>query len=422
MMTLNELLSRPDTSDEKRLKAWDLYESEGFPTTKNEEWKFTNLRPVLKSDFSKIATASPADDSIENLILPKRGGIEIYIINGEINWTLSSSTSELDFIISDLKEGRKSFPEVFDKFYANPVINEDETMTALNTAQVDNGLFIHIADGKVIETPIDIFIISGDHSENVASFLRQFVVIGKNAQVSIACSYHSLGNNTSFVNEVSEIIVNERAIVEYFKIQNECEQASHIGTTQVIQKEKSVFKAHTYSLSGKIIRNNLNISLDGERIESHMNGLYMTEGTTHVDNHTVADHRSPNCESHELYKGILNDSSRGVFNGKIFVRQDAQKTNAFQSNKNILLDDSAKVNTKPQLEIWADDVSCSHGCTTGQLDEEALFYLRSRGIGLNQAKSLLLQAFAGELLERIKNDQIRTYLETIIVNRLSKIK
>jgi Fe-S cluster assembly protein SufD len=230
----------------------------------------------------------------------------------------------------------------------------------------------------------------------------------------------SKGNQPSFTNIVTEIVVQENATVTYTKVQNESDQAYIIGTTQVYQARDSKFSATTVSLSAALIRNNLNIVLDAENCEANLFGLYMLNGSQHVDNHTLVDHAKPRSYSNELYKGIMDGKSTGVFNGKIYVRQDAQKTNAFQSNKNILLSKDASMNTKPQLEIFADDVKCSHGATTGQLDEDMLFYLRSRGIGTNEAKALLMYAFATDIINQIPLEAVRLYVERAIANRLNR--
>jgi Fe-S cluster assembly protein SufD len=248
---------------------------------------------------------------------------------------------------------------------------------------------------------------------------RTLVYVSAAANVQIAEHHISLGKQDSLTNQVTEIIVEQDALVNFYKIQNEGDTASHACTTHFRQIGKSLTNATTISLSGNIVRNNLNMVMEADHGESHMYGLYLLNGKTHVDNHTIVDNVMPNCFSNELYKGIMDDESTGVFNGKIFVRQDAQKTNAYQSNKNVLLTNSASVNTKPQLEIFADDVKCSHGCTIGKLDEEALFYLRARGIGEKNAKSLLLHAFAVDILDNIKIEPLRDYVDELISERLN---
>jgi Fe-S cluster assembly protein SufD len=249
---------------------------------------------------------------------------------------------------------------------------------------------------------------------------RNLLVAGKNSQASVVEVYLTRGEGTSFTNIVTEIVVQENANLEHTKIQNEGSQAFNIGTTQVYQARDSKFFSVTISLNGAIIRNDLNIVLDDQNCEANLYGLYMPTGKTHIDNHSLVDHAKPHSYSNELYKGILDGKSTGVFNGKIFVRQDAQKTNAFQSNRNILLSKDASMNTKPQLEIFADDVKCSHGATTGQLDEDMLFYLRARGIGLDKARALLMYAFAGDVINQVKIEAVRHYIESAIASRLSE--
>jgi Fe-S cluster assembly protein SufD len=244
------------------------------------------------------------------------------------------------------------------------------------------------------------------------------VHVSENAQVQLIETYVSIGAESSFTNQVMEIIVEKDAVMEYYKIQNEASHINNVSTTHIRQVGKSYTHTVTISLDGGIVRNNLNIVLDAERCESHLYGLYFQKGKSHIDNHTLVDNVKPNCFSNELYKGIIDDNATAVFNGKIYVQRDAQKTNAYQSNKNVLLSNGASVNTKPQLEILADDVKCSHGCTVGQLNEEGLFYLQSRGITEKNARSLLLHAFAVDILEHIKPAPIREYVNRLISERL----
>jgi Fe-S cluster assembly protein SufD len=257
-------------------------------------------------------------------------------------------------------------------------------------------------------------------SSEITFHARNLIAVNKFAKATVIEKFDTIGEHKSFTTIVNEIKVGENAQFEYFKVENDTENAYHISNVHATQAKSSNFKTFTFSLNGAMVRNNLNIKLEGEGIDTYMNGLYLLKGKTHVDNHTVADHTKPNCHSNELYKGIIDDYAKAVFNGKIFVRQDAQKTNAFQSNKNILLSDNATINTKPQLEIWADDVSCSHGCTIGQLDLDALFYLQTRGIKKDKAKAMLLHAFASDVLETVANQAIKNYLEQIITIRLEK--
>ncbi len=273
---------------------------------------------------------------------------------------------------------------------------------------------------KLIEHPIYIYHITDARSVNIFSQPRSLMIVNELAQVQVVENYSTLGSNESFTNQVMEIIVESEARLEYYKIQNDGSNTNQVSTTHIRQVGKSFTHAVTISLNGGLIRNNLNVILDAKNCEAHLYGLYFQSGHSHIDNHTIVDNIKPNCLSNEFYKGILNDHATGVFNGKIFVRQPAQKTNAYQSNKNILLSDTCSVNTKPQLEIFADDVKCTHGCTVGSLNEEGLFYLQSRGISEKTARNLLLGAYASDILEQVKPEPLRKWVEKLINHRLEK--
>ncbi|MCP4520211.1 MAG: Fe-S cluster assembly protein SufD [Cytophagales bacterium] len=408
------------TLTELRKEAFASFQNLDFPTIRDEEYKFTNVRKIAQTAYKTKAGNTLTAEQVQSAFIPNLEGNVLVFVNGVYSAEYSTIVTDTNKLkIQTLGEAISENSETFNAHYAKILATDTDAFNALNTAYAEEGLYVHVPKGKIVEEPITLYFLADAQAGDVATHPRNLIVVEENAQVRVSEVYKTFGENRSFTNEGSEIYVAESAIVDFYRIQNDGDNASQAGTTQVLQAQKSVFSATTITLSGEIIRNNLNITLGGEHIESHMNGLYLVDGKTHIDNHTVADHQFPNCESHELYKGIMDDFSRGVFNGKIFVRQDAQKTNAFQSNKNILLSDSATVNTKPQLEIWADDVSCSHGCTTGQLDEKALFYLQQRGISKKQAQALLTKAFAGEVVERIKIDSLRKYVEGLIENRLS---
>ncbi len=277
---------------------------------------------------------------------------------------------------------------------------------------------VHVPQGQVVSHPVHLHFISDTRQSNTFSQARNLFIVEANSQATFTELFHHTGEHSSYYNATTEIWLHDSAVAYYHKIQNEGSSAYHTGNTYVYQSASSLFQAVTITLAGAIIRNNLYVSLDAEGCEAHMYGLYMLDGKAHVDNHTSVDHLKPNSFSNELYKGIMNDASHGVFNGKIFVRPDAQKTNAFQSNRNILLTDTASIDTKPQLEIWADDVKCSHGATTGQIDAEQLFYLRARGLDKVQARALLLQAFAGDVIQNVKSEALQDMLREAIAHRL----
>jgi len=297
---------------------------------------------------------------------------------------------------------------------------QKDGINALNTAFVRGAVFIYAGKAKLIEHPIYIYHITDARSVNILSQPRSLMYLNEQAQAQVVENYSTLGSNESFTNQVMEIIVENEARLEYYKIQNDGSNTNQVSTTHIRQIGKSFIQAVTISLNGGLVRNNLNVILDARNCEAHLYGLYFQSGHSHIDNHTIVDNIKPNCMSNELYKGILNNHATGVFNGKIFVRQLAQKTNAYQSNKNILLSDTCSVNTKPQLEIFADDVKCTHGCTVGRLNEEGLFYLQSRGISEKIARNLLLSAYAADILDQVKPAALRGYIEIQINERLEK--
>ena len=403
-----------------RRKALARFEELGFPTPKNEEWKYSNVRNLTNQDFDFGGEHAVTATEIDDLKIPNLTGNVLYFINGKYETELSSIVSPASQVfIQPLREALTTQPELIDTYFGMLTDTQDEAFTALNTAFAGDGVFIHVPKGKVVEEPIVLYFINDARSANVGAQPRNLFVIEQNAQVQLTETFLTLGESSAFTNTVTEIHVAQDAQVQYYKVQNDSDAAYHVGTTQVRMADKSHFYAATVSLNGGFTRNNLHIALDGEHCDAHMYGLYFPDGRQHIDNHTVADHRRPNSESNELYKGVLRGQSTGVFNGKIFVREDAQKTNAFQSCKNVVLSPQATMNTKPQLEIWADDVKCSHGTTTGQLDDEALFYLRSRGISKAEAMSLLMFAFCEDVITQIKIEPIRVYLEDIIAKKLA---
>lgn len=407
-----------------RKKAISSFENLGIPKVKNEEYKYTNLGKALKGsfDFGNPSVGGDLDEkAIAKHLIPNLDANILVFINGEYSEENSSIISPSDQIqIKTLKEAfEENIPEAQSHF-AKYADYEQDAYVALNTGFSLGGLFIHVPKNKVVEKPVAIYFINDATKGQTYNQPRNLFVAGENSQASFIEVFKTEGDAESFSNAVTEIVVNRSAHLTYHKIQNDLNTTFHVGATQVWQDHQSNFSAYTITLNGGMIRNNMNIVQDGEGCESHMYGLYLIDGKTHVDNHTAVDHRQPNSFSNELYKGILEEKSRGVFNGKVYVRQAAQKTNAFQSNKNILLSDKATINTKPQLEIWADDVKCSHGCTTGQLDKDALFYLQARGLSKTSARALLLYAFAMDVLESMKLEPLKTYLEEIISDRLHK--
>lgn len=402
-----------------RAKAFELFNKSGIPTSRNEEWKYTRLTGLTNKNFAVHTTAViPTKETLNNVRLQTESAAELFFVNGVFVKGISTFTNDA-LVVLNLHEAAESEY----KNYVQQHLNQSskymkDGMNALNAAFTANGLFVLVKRNKAVEQPIFIYHLTDTENDNVFVQPRSLFVVEENAQVQLVELYKNNGLHESFTNEVIEIAVHENARLEYYKVQDENENCHHVGTTHVQQVGKCFTHCVTVTLNGGTIRNNINMILEAPNNEGHLYGLYMVDGKTHVDNHSIVDNVQPNCFSNELYKGIMDGNSTGVFNGKIYVRQDAQKTNAYQSNKNVLMSDSASVNTKPQLEIFADDVKCSHGCTIGQLDEDALFYLRARGIGEKQAKALLLHAFAIDILEQVKPEKLRNYLEQKIDERL----
>lgn len=404
-----------------RQKSFDVFNKTGLPTYKTEEWKYTGVGTLFEPAYQTAKHTITAID-IEALRMPgHHKANELVFVNGLFDTALSSILSDSDELqVMPLKEALNSEYHAFVELHLNKSAQYiKDGIHALNGAFIEDAVFIHIPKGKVPQHPLYVYHISDARKEPVLAQPRSLIYVAENSKLQLTETYATLGGADSFCNEVLEMVVAQNAFVEYYKIQNDIAAASQVNTTHITQVGQSYVHAVTITLNGGIVRNNLNVILDAPGNEAHLYGLYLLKGKTHVDNHTLIDNRKPNCFSNQLYKGIVDDSSTGIFNGRIMVQPDAQKTNSFQSNRNILLSDNATINTKPQLEIFADDVKCSHGCTVGQLDKEALFYLKARGIPQEQAEVLLLQAYAADILTQIKPMAIRAYVEKLIYEHLS---
>lgn len=397
-------------------------ESLDFPTTRHEEWKYTNLQRLLKLPFA----ISPGQELLasERPHWPGQSpeGHQIVLVNGFFRPDLSHihhPASEL--LVLPLCQASTQYPDLIKAHLDRYTRTEEEALTAFNAAFAQDGLFVYVPARSEVREPIFVHQITDSRLHNTFAQPRMLWVFEEGSRAVLVDQLQTLGQNASWNNAVSEIYVGEKAHIQHYKIQNDHPKAHLTQTTEVHQKGQSIYENITISLNGGLLRNNLHIALEGEHIESNMFGLFMLTGQTLVDNHSIADHRQPNSVSNELYKGILDEHSTGVFNGKIYVRPQAQKTNAYQQNRTILLKDTASINTKPQLEIWADDVKCSHGATTGNLDESSLFYLRARGVPEAQARALLIRAFGNEIVEKIKLAPLRQYLEQEIDARLGAV-
>ncbi len=393
-----------------------------FPTIKDEEWKYTNITPLFKHSFKPAASISEIENAqVDQFTFDDLKGYLAVFVNGIYSKDLSRLENlPKEVVISSLEDAINSSHLAVQKYFSKYADYKQHIFTSLNTAFTKDGAFIHIPDGKILEDPVHILFITNSNGEKILSQPRNLFSVGKNSQVKILEHFVSIDHGIYFTNSVSEISAGENAVVDHVKLQEESKNAFHIHRIEVEQERNSNFTSHSISLGGIISRNDCNIRFNGEGGEGTLNGLYLTDGEQLYDTHTMIDHAKPHCTSHEHYKGILDDKSRGVFNGKVMVRKDAQKTNAFQENNNIILSAEALVNTKPQLEIFADDVKCTHGATIGQLDMDSMFYLKSRGIGKETARAILIHAFASDIIKSIPLKPIKSYIESILTERFNK--
>ncbi|WP_027138268.1 Fe-S cluster assembly protein SufD [Gaetbulibacter saemankumensis] len=402
-----------------RSDAIKIFEEKGFPTKKEEAWKYTSLNSVLKQDYSLFPQKESSIEygDVKKYFIHDIDSYKIVFIDGKYSSYLSQTTHDgIDVCLMSAAISKPKYRLVIENYF-NKAATKD-SLSSLNTAFSSEGAYIHIPKNKLVEKPIQIIHFSTGSEAATMLQPRNLIVVDENSHVQIIERHQSLTNNPVLTNSVTEIFTNKRAIVDYYKIQNDSENASLIDNTFVKQKRESHASVHTFSFGGKLIRNNLNFFQNGERIDSTLKGVTIIGNKQHVDHNTLVHHIEPNCESHQDYKGIFDDSSTGVFNGKVVVEKEAQKTNAFQANNNILISDKATINTKPQLEIFADDVKCSHGCTIGQLDESAMFYMRSRGIPEKEAKGLLMYAFSNNVLSSVKIPEVKQRITKLIATKL----
>ena len=402
-----------------RSRAIKDFEALGFPTKKQEDWKYTSLNKILKQDYTVFPRKEDTLEyrDVEKYFIDEIDTYKIVFIDGMYASHLSSTTHDkIDACLMSSAMNSPKYKPVIDNYFNKAAPRQ--SLTALNTAFSREGAYINIPKNTMADKPIQVINFSTGNESALLVQPRNLIVVGENSHVQIIERHQSLTDHPVLSNSVTEVFAERRAIVDYYKLQNDRRSASLIDNTYFDQQSESNCAVHTFSFGGNLTRNNLNFYQKGERINSTLKGITITEGKQHVDHNTLVHHTQPNCESHQDYKGIYGESSTGVFNGKILVDKVAQKINAFQSNNNVLLDDKASVNSKPQLEIFADDVKCSHGSTIGQLDEEALFYLRSRGIPLKEAKALLMYAFANNVLESVKIPEIKKRINKIIANKL----
>ena len=402
-----------------RTQAIKKFEEEGFPTKRLENWKYTSLKKTLQHDYKLFPTKSKALEfkDIESFLINDIESYKIIFVDGKYCSHLSETTHDgMDICILSSALTQSKYDLVIENYFDK--IAKKDGITSLNTAFSSEGSFIHIPKNIQVDKPIQIIYFSTGKNESVLYQPRNLVVVDENSQVEIIEKYHSLNDNSVLVNTVTEIYADKKSNIKHYKIQNDNNTSSLIDNTFVSQEHSSSYSLHTFSFGGELIRNNLNIFQNDERIESSINGITIIDDNQHVDHNTLIHHRKPNCNSYQDYKGIFGGKSVGVFNGRVLVEKEAQKTNAFQANNNVLISDKAAINTKPQLEIFADDVKCSHGCTVGQLDKNALFYLRSRGIAEKEATALMMYGFANKVLTSVEIPEIKARINRIIANKL----
>lgn len=399
--------------DTRRNEAFERFKSTGFPSAKAEEWRFTNIQPLLNESYHVGGHLPGQAVNVEASIIEGVDAYRIVLVNGVYRQDLSDVIESPGTLLTSLANATTE--AVFTTHFAQHADKAENPFVWINTAMAADGFFLGVNANVLVEKPIHIVHISAANSQKFYQ-TRNLVVLEKGAEAEIIETFITEDNSSrTFSNSVTEIVVSENAKLEHYYLQQADEQSVFNNHTEVVQKKYSLYNHYNCTFPGpSFVRNTINVRMDDPNVESHLYGITLLSENQLVDNHTVVDHMKPHGESYEWYKNILQDSSTAVFNGKIFVRLDAQKTNAFQQNNNMLLSSNATINTKPQLEIFADDVKCSHGCTIGQFNDEAKFYLQARGIGEDQARTLLVHAFAFDVTERFKNEAVKSHVNNLV--------
>ncbi len=395
----------------------------GFPTIRDEEWRYTNVAPIADRAFEPAGAANGqvGRSDVRALHFADTARNLIVFVNGCYSAELSSATLQQNGVkMGSLAAVLDSDAQFVASHLTQHAAYQDNAFTALNTALMEDGAFVYVPKGRVVEDPIHLLFVATTGGRTHVAHPRNLIVMGANSQATIVESYVGLDGGVYFTNAVTEIVADESAVVDHYKIVREADEAFHVGTLQLHQCRSSNVTSHCVSLGGGLVRNNIHAILDGEGCECTLNGLYMVGDTRHVDNHLVVEHAKPRCNSREFFKGVLDGRGRGIFSGRIIVREGAQKTDAKQTNMSLLLSEDAQVESKPQLEIFADDVRCTHGATIGQVDKDAIFYLRSRGIDEEAARKILVYAFARESVERIRLAPLRAQVEQWVDQRISQ--
>lgn len=406
-----------------RENAMARFDELGFPTTKDEEWKYTNVAPLAKVGFEpQLADPTATKEELASFEIAETKNSQLVFVNGKLRADLSSLTAlPAEVAVLDLSQAiaDERFGEVAREHLGRHADFVANGFTALNTAFIKQGAFVYLPRAVTLAVPLHLLFISDSQQANKAAFPRVLFVGEENSSATIIENYLGPGESQYFTNAVVEVVLKEGARLEHYKVQREGAQAFHVATTVADLGANSSYDTTTITFGAKLSRHDVQVVMDHEGAECWVDGLYLVTAAQHTDTHSVIDHRQPHCTSHQLYKGILDGKSRAVFNGKIFVRHDAQKTDAMQTNKNLLLSNEARVDTKPQLEILADDVKCAHGAAVGQIDEDELFYLETRGIHPDLARNLLTYGFAEEVIGKIKIESIRSQLDETVLHRLN---
>jgi len=404
-----------------RRQAIEAFAKTGFPHTRLEEWRSTNLAKPLALEY--VQHFQPLDEKmdIEKVFQCEVYDLDTYVFSQLNGWyiykTLPLTTLPNGTIVGSLDKAMETYPEIFEKHYAKYADFRNNGLNALNTAFAQDGMFIYVPDGVEVPKPIQIINII-NLKENIFIQPRNLIILGKNSKLQLVNCDHSLLHKASLINSVSEVMIGENAELDYYKMQNKDNESTMVASLYFHQEANSRLASNTITLNGGIVRNNTSVKLNGQGCETNLYGLYLVDKEQHIDNHLMVEHASPNCMSNQLFKGILDDQAQSVFHGHVLVQRDAQKTNAYQNNKNILLTDKANAQSEPHLEIYADDVKCSHGATVGQLDPEAMFYLQQRGISQDSARMLLMNAFAEEVINKISILPLRERIDELVSKRL----
>ena len=421
-------LKRHDSSNGRawlgqvREAAMNRFANLGWPSTRDEEWRYTNLKPLIETDFSANETSDsiPTPDTLQPFAIGPTSA-QLVFVDGCFCPELSQTTKlPTGIYVGNLNQALNDRGDLVRSHFEKSLRDSSDALSALNAALVKGGAFIHIENGIDVPDPIYLMYLSGTSVTPQMTHPRQLIIAESNCRATVVEHYASLRNKVYWNNAVTEARVETGAELTHYLIDRDCDQAFNTSTLCVDQDHNSRFRSHTALFGGRLVRNNVHVNLNGSGCDSLVNGLFVASGSQHMDNHMRVVHAAPNCDSRQFYKGVLDDHARGVFTGRIVVRQDAQKTDAKQTNRNLLLSDNAQINTKPQLEIYADDVKCTHGATTGQLDDEAMFYLRSRGITGTAARALLIYAFAAEGLDRMDEQPLQDYLSRELIQRLAQ--